>query len=68
MHLSILSPRGGGGSGICRGAFDFLKQIFNQMLQCRALNIGQMAHYFAINCNKQYNINNSHSLCIQFPF
>ena len=48
MHLSMLSPRGGGGSGI-GGAFDFFEPIFNQMPHRRAINIGQMPHHFAIN-------------------
>ena len=58
MHLSMLSRRGGSGIG---GAF--FEQIFNQMPHRGAINIGQIPHHFAINCNKYY-INKSHSVQI----
>ena len=61
MHLSMLSPRGGGVGH--RWGIWFFEQIFNQMPHRRAINIGQMPHHFAINCNKYY-VNKSHSVQI----
>ena len=64
MHLSMLSPRGGGGGGSSIGVGHLIfEQIFNQMPHRLAINIGQMPHHFAINCNKYY-INKSHSVQI----
>jgi hypothetical protein len=56
MHLSMLSQRGVG------HMWDiwFFDQIFNQMLHCLAINIGQIPYHFAINCKYKYYINKSH--------
>ena len=43
--LSMLSTREGGRVGHMWG----IEQIFNQMPHCRAINIGQTPHHFAIN-------------------
>jgi hypothetical protein len=57
LHVSNapinVKPQRGGGGGHRWGIW-FFEQIFNQMPHRRAINIGQIPHYFAINCNKYY--------------
>ena len=55
--INVKPQRGGVGH---RWGIWFFEQIFNQMPHHRAINIGKIPHYFAINCNKYY-INKSHS-------
>jgi hypothetical protein len=51
-----VKPQRGGRTYVGHLIFE---QIFNQMPHCWAINIGQIPHHFAINCNKYY-INKSH--------
>ena len=59
--INVKPQRGGGVRH--RWGIWFFEQIFNQMPHRRAINIGQIPHHFAINCNKYY-INKSHSVQI----